>query len=107
VVKCFKYREKGHKCRECPLQEKRERVVCTASLQKAYQHERRPARPIKKKAQEEERQLRRVEEEKAACSVQKEAQQAYRRTTVENLRKRAEEYYRKDVPAETQLLELK
>ena len=106
MVKCFKCGEKEHKCRECPLQEKRERVACTASLQKAYQHERRPARPIKKKVQEGERQLRRVEEEKAACPVQGEAQQAYRRTTVEKLRKRAEEYYRKGVPAETRLLEL-
>ena len=28
VVKCFKYREKGHKCRECPLWKKKERVAC-------------------------------------------------------------------------------
>jgi len=40
VVKCFKYREEGHKCRKCPLREK---------------------------AQEGEKRLRRVEEEEAVC----------------------------------------
>jgi len=34
-VKCFKCREKGHKCRKCPLWVKKERAACVASPQKA------------------------------------------------------------------------
>jgi len=37
VVECFKCGEKGHKCRECPLWEKKKRVACVAKSQKAYQ----------------------------------------------------------------------
>jgi len=47
-VKCFRCREKGHKCRECPLWKKR------------------PACPVKEKVQEGERRLRKVEEGGAA-----------------------------------------
>jgi len=36
VVECFKCGEKGHKCRECPLWEKKERVACVAKPQKAH-----------------------------------------------------------------------
>jgi len=38
VVECFKCEEKGHKCRECPLQKERaeERVVHMARPQKTY-----------------------------------------------------------------------
>ena len=36
VVECFKCGEKGHKCRECPLWERRERVACVAKPQKAH-----------------------------------------------------------------------
>jgi len=48
-VKCFRYGEKGHKCRECLLWKKR------------------PAYPEKGKAQEKEKRLRRVEEGGVAC----------------------------------------
>jgi len=40
VVECFKCGGKRHKCRECPLWEKKERVACAASLQKAHQQKR-------------------------------------------------------------------
>ena len=36
VIKCFKCGEKGHKCRECPLWEKKERMVDVAKPQKAH-----------------------------------------------------------------------
>jgi len=61
-VKCYKCREMEHKCKECPLWEKKERVARTAKLQKTYQ-KRELAHPMKKKVQEEERRLRRTEEE--------------------------------------------
>jgi len=58
---------------------------------KAHQEERRPARPIREKAQEGEKRLRRIEEKKAAYSVKGEAQQKeWRRSSWEDLRKRAE-----------------
>ena len=66
VVKCFKCGEKGHKCRECPLWEKKERVVHVAKPQKAHQ-QKGPVHYVKRKAQEGERRLRRVEEEEAVC----------------------------------------
>jgi len=59
-VKCFRCGEEGHKCRECPLWEKKVKKV---------------ARPNEGKACQEERRLRRMEERKAACSVKGEAQQ--------------------------------
>jgi len=49
VVKCFRCREEGHKCRECPLWMKKERAVRVAMPQKAQQ-EKRPARPVRGKA---------------------------------------------------------
>ena len=66
VVECFKCREKGHKCRECPLWEKKKRVARVAKLQKAHQ-QKGPVCPVKGKVQEGERRLRRVQEEEAAC----------------------------------------
>ena len=69
VVRCFKCREEGHKCRECPLWVKKERAVHVTSPRKAQQ-ERRPARPVRKKAQEEGRRLRRVEGKGAARGVE-------------------------------------
>jgi len=57
-VKCFKYGEKGYKCRECPLWK---RVAHVAKPQKAHQ-QKKLACPVKRKAQE--RRLRRIEEEK-------------------------------------------
>jgi len=106
VVRCFKCGEEGHKCRECPLWEKRMKKVARPTEGKAHQEERRPARPIKEKAQEGEKRLRRIEEEKAVCSAKGEAQQEWRRSSIEELRKKAEEHCGKGVPREAQLLEL-
>jgi len=72
AVRCFKCGVEGHKCRECPLWVKKERVACVAMPQKAQQ-EKRPARPIKGKVQE--RRLRRVEGREAARPEKGEAQQ--------------------------------
>jgi len=74
-VKCFRCGEEGHKCRECPLWEKKVKRVVRPKEGKAHQEERRPARPIREKAQEGEKRLRRMEEEKAARPVKGEAQQ--------------------------------
>jgi len=65
VVKCCKCGEKRHKCKECLLWEKKERVARVAKPQKIHQ-QKGPVFPIKGKAQEGERRLRRVEEEEAA-----------------------------------------
>jgi len=59
VVRCFKCKKEGHKCRECPLWEKQVRVAC----------------PVQGKVQEGERRLKRAEEGKAACPVKGEVQQ--------------------------------
>jgi len=75
VVKCFKCGERGHKCRECPLWERKLKRVACPDGGKAHQGKRRPARPVREKAQERERRLRRMEEEKAAHPVKGEAQQ--------------------------------
>ena len=89
-VKYFRYREEGHKYRECPLWKKR------------------PAHPEKGKAQEKEKRLRRVEEGGAACVAKpREVQQGeWRRSSWEQLRKRAEWYYRPIVPQDIELWEL-
>jgi len=64
-------------------------------------------RPVKGKVHEGEKRLRRVEEEKTVCMTKpREAQQGWRRSSVEELRKRAEEHCRRGVPEEAQLLEL-
>jgi len=60
VVRCFKCEGKGHKCRECLLWERKVKRV---------------AHPRKRKVHQEERRLRRMEEEKAVCPVKGEAQQ--------------------------------
>jgi len=92
VVECFKCGEEGHKCRECPQWERKEKRV---------------ARPREGKAHQRERKLRRMEEEKAARPMKREAQQEeWKRTPVEKLRIRAEVYCGKGVPEEAQLLEL-
>jgi len=75
VVKCFKCGDKGHKCRECPLWERKVKRVARLKEGKVHQGERRPACPIREKAQEGEKRLRRVEEGEVACPVQREAQQ--------------------------------
>jgi len=91
-VKCFKCREKGHKCRKCSLRVKKER----------------PVYPEKRKAQEKERRLRRAEEEEAACMARpREAQQReWKRSSWETLKKRAEWYCGPTVPQNAELWEL-
>jgi len=69
VVRCFRCREKGHKCRECLLWIKgknKEKAVHVAKPQKTQQGKR-LAHPAKRKVQEGERMLRRVERSEAAC----------------------------------------
>jgi len=72
----------------------------------AHQQERRPARPIREKAQEGEKRLRRMEEEKAVRPVKGEAQQKWRRSSWKELRKRAEWYCGPTVPQDAELWEL-
>jgi len=108
-VECFECREKGHKCRKCPLWIRRkneERVVHVARPQKAQQ-EKRPAHPIRGKAQEGERRLRRVEGSKAACPTKGNTQQEeWKRSSWEMLRKRAKWYCGPIVPRDAELWEL-
>ena len=65
VVERFKCGKKGHKCRECLLWEKKERVAHVAKSQKVHQQKGLVC-PVKGKVQEGERRLRRVKEEEAA-----------------------------------------
>ena len=51
-----------------------EEVVCPNGG-KAYQEERRPAHPIRKKVQEGEKRLRRIEEKKVVYSIKEKVQQ--------------------------------
>jgi len=91
VAKCFKCGEEGYKCRECPLWERKlKRVV----------------RPKEGKAHQEEKKLRKVEEDEAARPVQEKAQQGWKRSSMEELRKRAEEHCGEGVPEEAQFFEL-
>jgi len=106
-VKCYKCREIGHKYRKCLLWEKKERMAHVMKPQKVHQQEKEPVCLVKGKVQEEERKLRRVEEEEAVHMVRpQEAQQGWRRSSIEKLRKKAKEHYEEDVPEEMQLLEL-
>jgi len=106
-VKYFKCREKGHKCKECPLWVRKEKVVHVARPQKVQQEEK-PARPIKEKAQEKKRRLKRAEEREVAhVAKPQEAQQGgWRRSLVAKLRKRVKEHCNKGVLEEAHLLEL-
>jgi len=61
VVRCFKCREEGHKCRECLLWEKKVKRVARPNERKAHQKEKR-------------REVRRVKEGEAACPVKGKAQ---------------------------------
>jgi len=91
VVRCFRCEGEGHKCRECPLWERKVKRV---------------ARPRGGKAHQGERKLRRMEEEKAARPVKGEAQQEWRRSSWEELRRRAEWYCGPTVPQDAELWEL-
>jgi len=108
AVKCFKCGEEGHKCREYPLWERKAKRVACPDEGKAHQEKKKLACLKRGKVQEnrKERQIRRVEEEKLACPEQRKAQQGWRRSSIEELRKRAEEHCGKRVPEEAQLLEL-
>jgi len=106
AVKCFKCGEEGHKCRECPLWERKVKRVVHPEVGKAHQGERRLACPIREKTQEGEKRLRRVKEGETACPVQGEVQQGWKRSLMEELRKKAEEHCGKGIPREAQLLEL-
>jgi len=91
VVKCFKCGEERYKYREYLLWERKvKRVAC----------------PKEGKVHQRTRRLRRVEEGEAARPVKGEAQQEWRRSSIEHLRKRAEEHCEKGVPEEVQFLEL-
>ena len=93
-VKCFKYGEKGHKCRECPLWIRRK-------------NEEKAACPVRGKAQERERRLRRAEGSEAAHPVEGNAQQKeWKRSSWEDLRRRAEWYCGLAVPQDAELWEL-
>jgi len=73
-VKCFRCKEEGHKCKECSLWRNEKKVAHVARPRKAQQ-EKRPARPVKGKAQEGERKLRRAEESEAARPTKGNVQQ--------------------------------
>jgi len=64
------------------------------------------AHPREGKAHQGKRRLRRIEEEKAARPIKGEAQQEWRKSSIEELRKKVEEHCGKGVPREAQLLEL-
>jgi len=126
-VKCFKCGEEGHKCRTCPKKEKRvarpakgkvhqgerrevrrveEKEVARVAMPQKAQQEKKPVRPVKGEAQKGEKRVRRIEEEKAARPTREEAQQEWRRSSWEELRKRAEWYCGPTVPQDAQLWEL-
>jgi len=65
AVRCLKCGEEGHKCRECPLWERKMKRVAHPKKGKAHQEKRRPVHPIREKVQEGEKRLRRIEEGKA------------------------------------------
>jgi len=64
-VECFKCEEEGHKCRKYSLWKQMKKAAHVAIPQKVQQ-ERRLACSIRKKVQEEEKRLRRVEEDEVA-----------------------------------------
>jgi len=94
VVRCFKCREEGHKCRECPLWEKKVKRVARPDEGKAHQKEKK-------------REVRQVEEGEAARPVKGKAQQEkWKRSSWEVLRKRAKWYCGPTVLQDVELWEL-
>ena len=81
------------------------RVACPIEG-KAHQAERKPARPIREKAQEGEKRLRRAKEGEAVHPVKGEVQQEWKRSSWEVLRKRAKWYCGPTVPRNAELWEL-
>jgi len=69
TVRCFKCGEEEHKCRECPLWERKVKRVARPKEGKVHQGERRPVHLIREKAQEGEKRLRRVEGGEVACPI--------------------------------------
>jgi len=65
-VEYFKCGEKRHKCKKCLLWKQMKKAAHIAMPQKAQQG-RRPVHSIRKKIQEGEKRLRRVEEDRVAC----------------------------------------
>jgi len=101
--------KEGHKYKECPLWQKQARVVCLVREKAHQQEERKPAHPERGKVQKrgKKREVRRMEEEKAVCPARGEVQQEeWKRSSIEELRKRAEEHCSKRVLQEARLLEL-
>jgi len=105
-VECYKCGEEGHKYKECLLWKKVERVAHPVQEKAHQQEKRKPVRLIKGEAQKRERKLRRVEEGEAARPVQGEAQQEWKRSSMEELRKRVEEHCGKGVLEKARFLEL-
>jgi len=92
VVKCYKCGKEGHKYRECPLWERKEKRVARSKKGKAHQGERR---------------LRRVKEGEVARPIQGKVQQEeWKRSSWKDLRKRAEWYCGPTVPQDAELWEL-
>jgi len=110
VVKCFRCGVEGHKYRECPLGIRRKNGEKAARVvrPREAQQEERPVHPEKGKVQEKEKRLRRVEEGGATrVAKPREAQQGkWRRSSWEQLRKRAEWYCGPTVPQDAELWEL-
>jgi len=105
-VECYKCGEEGHKYKECLLWKKVERVAHPVQEKAHQQEKRKPVCLIKGEAQKRERKLRRVEEGEAARPVQGEAQQEWKRSSMEKLRKRVEEHCGKGVLEKARFLEL-
>jgi len=92
VVRCLKCGEEGHKCRECPLWERKVKRV---------------AHPVQEKVHQQQKRLRRVEEEEVAHPTKGKVQQeGWKRSSWETLRKRAEWYCGPTVPQDVELWEL-
>jgi len=82
VVECYKCGEKEHKCRECPLWEKRVKEVVCPIEEKVHQGERRKLAYLERgKVQEciKRKQLRRTEKGEVVCPAKGEAIRGYSR----------------------------